>query len=143
MNSEFHVPNDYHNGPPSHPVKGYAIELGDFWASRADAPCEGRIIQNRSVKPTSADALHAHLEVRNDRLIDNHNMLDEIDEALVRERNGIYVIDPCYRLAPCTITTSFRAHSAVLHSRRRNTESHIIRRPPEKLHYQIRTIRIL
>ncbi|MGC2398526.1 MAG: DUF6807 family protein, partial [Acidobacteriaceae bacterium] len=37
MNSEFHVPNnnapnDNRNAPPTHPVKAFTVERGDFWA---------------------------------------------------------------------------------------------------------------
>ena len=50
MNSEFHIPSDYSNAAPTHPVKGFTVERGDFWAWGAYAPREGRVIQNRSVK---------------------------------------------------------------------------------------------
>jgi hypothetical protein len=100
MNSEFHVPNDYSNAPPTHPVTGFTVERGDFWAWGAYAPREGRVIQNRSVKLIDADAHHAHIEIHNDWLIDNHKMLDETDEAIVSEQDGMYVIDLYYRLAP-------------------------------------------
>jgi hypothetical protein len=89
MNSEFHIPNDYSKAAPTHPVKGYTVERGDFWAWGAYAPREGRIIQNRSVKLISANAHQAQIEICNDWLIDNHKMLDETDEAIVSERDGV------------------------------------------------------
>ncbi|MBT9332323.1 DUF6807 family protein [Paracidobacterium acidisoli] len=100
MNSEFHVPSDYRNAAPDHAVKGFTVERGDFWAWGAYAPREGRIIQNRSVKLIEADADHAQVEIHNDWLIDNHKMLDETDEAIVSEHDGMYVLDLYYRLAP-------------------------------------------
>ena len=100
MNSEFHVPSDYSKAPSTHPVKGFTVERGDFWAWGAYAPREGRVIQNRSVRLISADADHAQIEIHNDWLIDNHKMLDETDEAIVSERDGMYVLDLYYRLAP-------------------------------------------
>ncbi len=100
MNSEFHRPNDYSKAPPTHPVRGFTVERGDFWAWGAYAPREGRVIQNRSVKLISADALQAQIEIHNDWLIDNRKMLDETDEAIVSERHGVYVLDLYYRLAP-------------------------------------------
>jgi hypothetical protein len=100
MNSEFHVPSDYSKAAPTHPVKGFTVERGDFWAWGAYAPREGRVIQNRSVKLISADADHAQIEIHNDWLIDNHKMLDETDEAIVSKRDGMYVLDLYYRLAP-------------------------------------------
>lgn len=101
MNSEFHIPSDYSSATPAtHPVKGYTVERGDFWAWGAYAPREGRVIQNRSVKLIEADADHAQIEIHNDWLIDNKKMLDETDEAIVSERDGMYVLDLYYRVAP-------------------------------------------
>lgn len=100
MNSEFHIPNGYSNAPPTHPAKGYTVERGDFWAWGAYAPRDGRVIQNRSVKLISADADRAQVEIHNDWLIGSRKMLDETDEAIVSEREGMYVLDVYYRLAP-------------------------------------------
>jgi hypothetical protein len=100
MNSEFHVPNDYSDAPPTHPIRGFTVERGDFWAWGAYAPREGRIIQNKDVKLISADSHHAQLEIHNDWLIDNHKMLNETDEVMVTERDHVYVLDFYYRLAP-------------------------------------------
>jgi hypothetical protein len=100
MNSEFHVPSDYSSAAPTHPLKGFTVERGDFWAWGAYAPREGRLIQNRSVKLISADTQQAQIEIHNDWLIDNKKMLDETDEAVVSERDGMYILDLYYRLAP-------------------------------------------
>ncbi len=111
MNSEFHVPNDYSKEPPTHPVRGYTVERGDFWAWGAYAPREGRIIQNKDVKLVEADAGHAQIEIHNDWLIDNRKMLAETDEVIVTERDHVYVIDLYYKLAPVyeyeLLTTAF------------------------------------
>src|ERR1700689_4981531 len=93
MNSEFHVPNDYSKAAPTHPIQGDTVVRGDFWAWGGYAPREGRVIQNRSVKLISADAHQAQIEIHNDWLIDNRKMLDETDEAIVSERDGVYVLD--------------------------------------------------
>ena len=100
MNSEFHVPNDNRNAPPTRPVKAFTVKRGDFWAWGEYAPREGRVIQNRSVKLIDTDADHAQMEIHNDWLIDNKKMLDETDEAIVSKRDGMYVLDLYYRLAP-------------------------------------------
>ena len=100
MNSEFHLPNDSSAGAPTRPVKSFTVKRGDFWAWGEYAPREGRVIQNRSVKLIGADADQAQLEIHNDWLIDNKKMLDETDEAMVSKRDGMYVLDLYYRLAP-------------------------------------------
>lgn len=100
MNSEFHVPNDYSKDPPTHPVRGYTVRRGDFWAWGEYAPREGRIIQNKDVTLISSDAHHAQIEIHNDWLIDNHKMLSETDEVMVTEVDHVYVLDFYYRFAP-------------------------------------------
>jgi Methane oxygenase PmoA len=100
MNSEFHVPNDNSNGAATRPVKSFTVKRGDFWAWGEYAPREGRVIQNRSVKLIGADGDRAQIEIHNDWLIDNKKMLDETDEAIVSKRDGMYVLDLYYRLAP-------------------------------------------
>ena len=100
MNSEFHIPDDYSNAPPTHPVRGYEVERGDFWAWGVYAPRKGRVIKNISVKLIDADAHHAHIEIHNVWLINNRKMLNETDEAIVSEQYGMYVIDLYYRIAP-------------------------------------------
>jgi hypothetical protein len=52
------------------------------------------------VRLVAADAKHAQLEIHNDWLVDNQKMLEETDEVSVAERDGVYVIDLTYRLAP-------------------------------------------
>ncbi|MEO8735264.1 MAG: DUF6807 family protein [Edaphobacter sp.] len=100
MNSEFHVPDSYVNAPPTHPVRSFTVQRGDFWAWGAYAPREDRLIKTDDVKLVSSDAKKAQLEIHNDWLIKGKKLLDETDEVFVTERDGVYVIDIYYRLAP-------------------------------------------
>jgi len=106
MNSEFHIPVVFgKDAPPTHPVKAFNVTRADFWAWGVYAPRDGRLIENKDIKLVSADAKHAQLEIHNDWEIQGRNndykkMLDEIDEVFVAERDGVYVIDIYYRLAP-------------------------------------------
>lgn len=106
MNSEFHSPVPCPpNAPPTHWLKALSVHRADCWAWGVYAPRAGRAIQNRSVKLTNADAKHAQLEIHNDWTISDNgnnykNYLQETDEVFVSERDGAYVIDIYYRLAP-------------------------------------------
>ncbi len=106
MNSEFHSPDAYPpNAPPTHWLKAYTVHRADYWAWGVYAPREGRVIQNHSVKLTSGDSKHAQIEIQNDWTIADNgnnfkNYLHETDEVFVTERDGVYVIDTYYRLAP-------------------------------------------
>ena len=100
LDSEFRTPADFSNAPPNHPIRAFSVQRADFWSWGLYAPREGRVIQNRDVKLVSADANQAHLEIHNDWLIEGKKMLDETDEVTVTERDGVYVIDLAYRLAP-------------------------------------------
>ena len=62
MDSEFQVPNDYSKAAWTHPVHGFTVERGDFWAWGVYAPREGRLIQTRDIKLVNADANHARIE---------------------------------------------------------------------------------
>ena len=100
MDSEFHVPSDFSKAPPTHPVKGFTVERGDFWSWGVYAPREGRLIQTRDIKLVNADDKHAKIEIHNEWLIDNRKMMDETDEVSVSQQDGVYVIDLYYRFAP-------------------------------------------
>ena len=101
MNSEFHVPDTYAaDAAPTHQVRSYSVVRGDFWAWGAYAPREGRVIQNKSVKLISADANQAQIEIVNEWLVNDRKMADETDEAIVSERDGVYVLDLYYKLTP-------------------------------------------
>lgn len=106
MNSEFHIPVVFNkDSPPTHPVKAFQVTRADFWAWGVYAPREGRVIENKGIKLVAADTKHAQLEIHNDWSVPGRNnesrkMLDETDEVFTSERDGVYVIDIYYRLAP-------------------------------------------
>src|SRR3984957_16375483 len=100
MDSEFHVPSDFPQARPTHPVEGFTVERGDFWSWGVYAPREGRLIQTRDIKLVNADDKHAKIEIHNEWLIDNRKMMDETDEVSVSQQDGVYVIDLYYRFAP-------------------------------------------
>jgi hypothetical protein len=100
LDSEFRTPVDFSKAPPNHATRAFSVQRGDFWAWGLYAPREGRVIQNRDVKLVSADAEHAQLEIHNDWLIDNKKLLEETDEVVATERDGVYVLDLTYRFAP-------------------------------------------
>jgi len=81
-----------------HSMKGK--ERADFWGWGEWAPTKGRVIKNRSVKLVESDSAHAKLEVRNDWLVEDEVMIDELLEVTAREEKGGYVIDLDYRLTP-------------------------------------------
>ena len=85
QNAEFHTPE---------------VVKADFWASGTLAPREGRVVQNREIKLTSANEKQANIDIRNEWLVDGKKMGDEIDSAAVTERDGVFVLDLEYRVAP-------------------------------------------
>ena len=100
LESEFHTPAELSKTPWGHPVRLFDIQRGDFWSWGMYAPRDGRMIQNRDIKLAIADAKRAQLVVHNDWLIENRRLLEETDKITVTERDGVYVIDLAYRLAP-------------------------------------------
>jgi hypothetical protein len=98
--SEFREPANFANYGPHAPVRGWNIRRADFWGWGEYAPREGRVIQNRDVKLAGADANQAQIEIRNDWRVRDRKMLDETNVATVTERDGVYVLDLEYRLAP-------------------------------------------
>lgn len=86
---------------PTGPAFGWNITKADFWGWGQYAPRDGRVIQNRSVQLASADAARAEIEIHNDWTLNaTRKMLDETTIATVAERDGVYVIDLTFRLAP-------------------------------------------
>src|SRR4051812_6837189 len=63
---------------PTAPAFGWSITRADFWGWGQYAPRDGRIIQNREVKLTAADAAHALVELHNDWNVTNRKMVDEM-----------------------------------------------------------------
>jgi hypothetical protein len=100
LDSEFRTPIDFSKASPNQSPGAFDAKRADFWAWGFYAPREGRAIQNRAVRMVSADSKHAQLEIHNEWSVENHKMLDEVDEVTVSERQGVYVIDLAYRLTP-------------------------------------------
>ena len=98
--SEFHAPVDLSNYGPHKPIRALNITKADFWAWGAFATRDGRVIQNRDIKLTRADAAHAQVEIHNDWTVNNRKMVDEVNIVNVAEREGVYVLDFEYRISP-------------------------------------------
>jgi hypothetical protein len=96
--AEFRQPLDPARRTPTSALYGWNITKADFWGWGEYAPREGRIIQNRDVKLTSADGARAQIEVHNDWNVNGRKMADETTQATVAEREGVYVIDIAFRL---------------------------------------------
>jgi Methane oxygenase PmoA len=100
LDSEFHQPTGTYNAPPNHRVHDFDVHRADFWSWGFYAPRDGRVIQNRDIKLVSADSKHAQIEIHNDWLIENHKWLAETDEVTATQKEGVFVIDIYYKLAP-------------------------------------------
>jgi hypothetical protein len=100
QNSEFREPSDLSNYGPHAPVKALRITRADFWAWGQYAPREDRVIATREVKLVNADAQHAQLAIHNDWMVYDRKMVDEVIDANVTERDGVYVLDLVYHLTP-------------------------------------------
>jgi hypothetical protein len=98
--SEFYEPPARPNTSPTAALKSATVRRADFWGWGVYAPREGRLIQTKEVKLTKADDKHAELEIRNDLLIDNRKMGEENESVVVSERDGVFVIDMTYTIAP-------------------------------------------
>jgi Methane oxygenase PmoA len=98
--SEFRTPADMSKAPPNHLVGAYNIKRADFWAWGLYAPKEGRVIKNKDARLVAADDKHAQLEIVNEWTVDGKTMLEETNEVTVAERDGVFVIDLVYKLAP-------------------------------------------
>ena len=89
-------------GPLSDIIARVDFTKADFWAWGAFAIREGRVIQTRAVKLVKADSARAEIEINNDWTVGNRKMVDEVNTAVVTERDGVFVIDLDYRLTPST-----------------------------------------
>lgn len=98
--AEFRQPLDASKGGPHAPLFGWNITKVDFWGWGVYAPREGRLIRTTDVKLLGADANHAEIEIHNDWIVGKRKMLDETTVATVVERDGVYVIDLSFRVAP-------------------------------------------
>jgi hypothetical protein len=98
--AEFRQPIDRTKMGPHAPAFGWSVTKADFWGWGEYAPREGRVIQTSGVKLISADSDRAQFEIHNDWIVGKRKMLDETTIATVAERDGVYVIDLNFRLAP-------------------------------------------
>jgi hypothetical protein len=98
--SEFRQPINTARGGPTSPLFGWNITKADFWGWGQYAPREGKVIQTRSVTLLSADASRAELQVVNEWMSGTRKLLDETTRTTVAERDGVFVIDHVFRLAP-------------------------------------------
>ena len=72
----------------------------DFWGWGEWAPTEGRVIENRSVRLTRADATGADIAVRNDWTVKGRTLIEESTRITAREAGDVYVIDLDFQLTP-------------------------------------------
>ena len=96
---------DFSQLGPTGPPYGWNISRADFWGWGEFAPTQGRVIQNRDIDLARADAEQAELEIRNDWIIKGRTLMTEVTSAVVREQNGVYIIDLDYRLKPAADLT--------------------------------------
>ena len=98
--SEFRTPIDPGKMGPYAPAFGWGIARADFWGWGEYAPRENRIIQNTSIKLANATAQQARIELQNDWMVGKRKLLQENTVTTVSERDGSYVIDFTFTLAP-------------------------------------------
>ncbi len=99
-NSEFRQPIDTSKGGPHDPLFGWNITRADFWGWGVFAPVDRRVIRTSGVKLRAGTAEGAEMAITNEWMVGTRKMLDETTEAHVTEREGVYVIDLAFRLAP-------------------------------------------
>ena len=75
-------------------------QRADFWGWGSWAPTDGRVIRNRSIKLTEADANHAVLAVHNDWMIGEETVIQEVLSITTREQGNVYVVDLDFQLTP-------------------------------------------
>jgi hypothetical protein len=97
---EFREPADFTPFGPLGPTQGFSINRGDFWGWGQFAPTVSRVITNREIKLVEAGPTQAVVALRNDWLIADKTMMQEVTTAKVREQNGVYVLDLDYQLTP-------------------------------------------
>jgi hypothetical protein len=98
--AEFHTPINTSRGGPTSPLFGWNVTKADFWGWGQYAPREGKVIETSSVTLVSADGARAQVEVKNAWMSGRRKMLDETTLTTVTERDGVFVIDHQFHLAP-------------------------------------------
>ena len=96
----FYETSSHPNNSPTAPLRSATVRWADFWGWGVFAPRDGRVIQNRDINLVSADANHADLSIHNDLLVENRKMGEENDTVTVTERDGVFVLDLAYTIAP-------------------------------------------
>lgn len=97
---DFREDADFSAFGPTGPTHGQNIYRADFWGWGEFAPTQGRIIKNRSVNLTKADAAQAELVIHNDWIIKDRVVMVEKTTVTVRQQEAVHVIDLDYRLTP-------------------------------------------
>jgi hypothetical protein len=98
--SAFYAPPARPNTSPTASMRSATVTRADFWGWGVYAPRDGRVIQNRDISLVNADANHADLAIHNDLMVDSRKMGEENDTVTVTERDGVFVIDLAYTIAP-------------------------------------------
>jgi len=75
-------------------------QAADFWGWGEMAPTEARVIRNRDVRLTAADARSAQLEIHNDWCIADKVVLQETLSIVASELEGSHLLQLTFRLAP-------------------------------------------
>src|SRR5947209_15280997 len=96
----FYEPPNRPNPSPTASIRAATVRRADFWGWGVYAPREGRVVQNRDIKLVNADAGHAGLTIHNDLMVENRKMGEENDAVTVTERDGVFVLDLEYTIAP-------------------------------------------
>ena len=74
--------------------------VGDYWGWGRYAVMDARVIRNRDVQLTRADANSAQLAIANEWTVRGEALMDESLSASVRQVPGAYVLDLTYQFAP-------------------------------------------
>ena len=98
--SAFYEPNQRPNLSPTASLKSATVRRADFWGWGVYAPREGRVVQNREIRLVAADGSHAEIAIRNDLLVEGRRMGEEDDTVTVTERDGVFILDLAYTIAP-------------------------------------------
>jgi hypothetical protein len=82
------------------PLFGWNVTKADFWGWGQYAPRDGKVIETQSVKLVAGDASRAEIAIQNAWMSGRNKMLDETTQTTVTERDGTFVIDSVFKIAP-------------------------------------------
>jgi hypothetical protein len=97
------------NNSPTAALRSATVRWADFWGWGVYAPRDNRVIQNRDMRLVNADANHADMTIHNDLMVENRKMGEENDTVTVTERDGVFVLDLAYTIAPTYVYELNRA----------------------------------